>query len=156
MQETLATRWFQRIQKIPGHHLLINLGLSLVAPYSGNIRPRIVRVAPGYMEVKMKKRRAVENHMRTVHAVAMANLVELTASGAVQFSIPNTARWIPSGLTLNYLKKAKTDLRAVCQFDEPDWHTVQDIPVTVDVYDTHGDKVVSATLQMRIGPKLKK
>ena len=64
MRETLAIRWFQRLQKIPGHHLLINLGLSLVAPYSGTIRPRIVRVAPGYMEVKMKKRRAVENHMR--------------------------------------------------------------------------------------------
>ncbi|MDY6942777.1 MAG: hotdog fold domain-containing protein [Pseudomonadota bacterium] len=154
MEETTAIRWFRRIQRIPFHNALIVFGLKLAAPYSANIRPRILKAEPCSMEIAMKKRRAVTNHMRTVHAVAMANLVELTASACVQMSIPRSARWIPSGLNIRYLKKARSDLRAVCRFDPPDWQTKQDIEIPVDVFDTEGDKVVAATLLMRIGPKL--
>jgi len=154
MKETPAIRWFHRLQKLPFHHSLIRFGLWLGAPYSANIRPRIVYASPYHLEIEIRKRRALTNHMGTMHAVAMANLVELTASGAVQMNIPGTARWIPSGLNIRYLKKAKTDLRSVCTFPQPDWHIKQDVEIPVDVYDTAGEKVVAATLFMRIGPKI--
>ncbi len=153
MDESPAITWFQRLQKIPGHHLLIQLGIALGAPYSANIRPRIVYAAPYHLEVMMRKRHAVTNHMRTVHAAALANLMELTASGCVQMNIPASARWIPSGLDIRYLKKARTDLRAVCRFEPPDWQRKQDIDIPIEVFDQQGEKVASAILHMRIGPK---
>lgn len=33
--------------------------------------------APGFARVSMQKRRAVTNHVRTVHAIAMCNLTQL-------------------------------------------------------------------------------
>lgn len=101
----------------------------------------------------MKKRRAVTNHMGTMHAAAMANLIELTASGAVQASIPRSARWIPSGMNIEYLKKAKTDLRSVCKFDIPDWHKNQDLSIEVQLFDINEQQVARGVVLIRVGPK---
>ncbi|HBC55615.1 MAG TPA: DUF4442 domain-containing protein [Gammaproteobacteria bacterium] len=153
MEQTLIQKWISRFIAIPGSRWLGILGIKLGAPYSATIHPFIIRVEPGHFEMGMKKRRAVTNHLRTVHAVAMANLVELTASFAVQASIPKTARWIPSGMSIQYLKKARTDLRSVCQFEPPDWHEVQDLPVEVSVFDLDDQEVATGVVQIRIGPK---
>ena len=151
-----AIKWGPGLLKVPGIQLLMRLGISIGAPYSGNIRPKILHFSEGHLEVGMKKRRALTNHMRTVHAVAMANLIELTASGAVQASIPKTSRWIPKGMNIEYLKKAKTNLRSVCKFEIPDWSLAQDFPVNVDLFDTDGNKVATGTVIILIGPKPKK
>ncbi|PCJ20795.1 MAG: DUF4442 domain-containing protein [Gammaproteobacteria bacterium] len=145
-------RWAQKAFNMPGAHFLTWLGTFIAVPYTSSIRPKFVRVAPGHFEIAMKKRRAVTNHMGTVHAAAMANLIELTASGAVQAIIPATARWIPSGMNIQYLKKAKTDLRSVCKFDIPDWHKKQDLSVNVDLVDSHGEIVAQGTVFIRLGP----
>lgn len=146
-------RWAQKAVKLPGAHFLTWLGTFIGAPYSANIHPRFVHVAPGHLEIVMKKRRAVTNHMRTMHAAAMANLIELTASGAVQANIPSTARWIPSGMNIEYLKKAKTDLRSVCKFDIPDWHKKQDLAINVQLFDIDEQEVARGVVFIRVGPK---
>jgi len=151
-----AIKWGPGFLKVPGIQFLLRLGISIGAPYSGNIRPNILHFSEGHLEMGMKKRRALTNHMRTVHAVAMANLIELTASGAVLASIPKTSRWIPKGMNIEYLKKAKTNLRSVCKFEIPDWSVAQDFPVNVDLFDTDGNKVATGTVNILIGPKPKK
>lgn len=148
-----ALKWGPKFIGMPGANFLVWLGASLGAPYSANIHPKILLFSEGHLEIGMKKRRAVTNHMRTVHAVAMANLIELTASGAVQASIPKTSRWIPRGMNIEYLKKARTDLRSVCKFNTPDWSVSQDFPVNVDLYDNEGDKVACGVVNILIGPK---
>lgn len=148
-----ALKWAPRLIRVPGMQFLIWLGAAIAAPYSANIRPRILHFSEGHLQIGMKKRRALTNHMRTVHAVAMANLIELTASGAVQASIPKTSRWIPKGMKIEYLKKARTDLRSECQFEIPNWGIAQDFPVKVDLYDTEGEKVATGEVNILIGPK---
>ncbi|MBV1872917.1 MAG: DUF4442 domain-containing protein [Gammaproteobacteria bacterium] len=148
-----ALKWGPRLINFPGMKFFVWLGISIGAPYSANIRPRILHFSEGHLEIRIKKRWALTNHMRTVHAVAMANLIELTASGAVQASIPKTARWIPRGMNIQYLKKAKTDLRSVCKFEIPDWNTAQDFSVSVDLFDTNEDVVAKGEVVILIGPK---
>lgn len=83
----------------------------------------------------------------------MANLIELTASAAVLANIPSSARWIPSGMNIQYIKKAKTDLRSVCKFDIPDWHTKQDLEIKVSLFDANEEEVAKGIVFIRVGPK---
>ena len=76
------------------------------APYFGTIKPRFIDLQPKLCRVSMRKRRAVENHIHTVHALAMGNLCELAAGLCTEVTIPVGMRWIPRGMTIEYLAKA--------------------------------------------------
>jgi len=55
----------------------------------------------------------VLNHIGTVHAIAMCNMAELAGGTMTEVTVPATHRWIPKGMTVEYLKKAETDLIAI-------------------------------------------
>ena len=67
------------------------------APYFGTIRPRFLELAPTVCRVSMRKRRKVENHIRSVHALAMGNLCELAAGMVTEVTLPANLRWLPRG-----------------------------------------------------------
>ncbi|HBO2530078.1 TPA: DUF4442 domain-containing protein, partial [Pseudomonas aeruginosa] len=83
------------------------------APYFASIAPQFVELRPGYAEVTFPKRREVLNHIGTVHAIALCNAAELAAGTMTDASIPAGHRWIPRGMTVEYLAKATGDVRAV-------------------------------------------
>jgi acyl-coenzyme A thioesterase PaaI-like protein len=121
------------------------------APYFASVRPSITQLAPGHCEVRIAKRRRVHNHLGTVHAIAMANMCELAAGLATEVTIPTSLRWIPKGMTIEYLKKAATDLRAVCQLAEtPAWRDGLELTLPVLVLDTSDTPVVEARIRMWI------
>ena len=124
-----------------------------MAPYFSTIYPEVIELRPGYSEWSMKKRREVENHLSTVHAIAVCNLCEITAGLCMEASIPENKRWIPTGLNIKYLHKAKTDLRAICVLENVDWANEQDLDLEVVVLDTDNKEVAIAIVPMRIGDK---
>src|SRR5690606_41374833 len=65
-------------------------------------------------------------------------------------SIPAGARWIPKGMTVEYLAKAKTDLTAVASGEGVDWSSAGDKVVPVVVTDTEGKTVVTAQITMNV------
>src|SRR3546814_18237123 len=87
--------------------------VCLKAPYFGSIRPRFEELRPEYCEVRMRKRRAVTNHIGTVHAVAMCNMAELAGGTMTEVTIPTTTRWYPKGMSVNYPSLAKTAMVVV-------------------------------------------
>ena len=72
----------------------------------------------------------------------------------MEASIPDDKRWIPTGLNISYLKKTKTDLRAVCTLGDVNWEEVKDLDLEVELFDLDNDVVAKATVPMRIGDKL--
>ena len=101
----------------------------------------------------MKKRRAVQNHIGTVHAIAICNLAEV-AAGMSEATTPPTHRWIPKGMTVEYLKKAGTDLVATATLrNEPIFAEAMELPIEVEVEDAAAVVVVRATISMWITPR---
>ena len=85
--------------------------IGQVAPYFASIAPQMVELRPGYAELTFPKRREVLNHIGTVHAIALCNLAEFIGGLTCDVSIPPSMRWIPKGMTVEYLRKAMGTMR---------------------------------------------
>ena len=119
------------------------------APYFATIRPRFTRLEPGRCELWIPKRRAVLNHICTVHAIAMCNRAELAAGTATEATIPDSHRWIPKGMSVEYLHQATTSLYATAIVEAPaKWEAAAELPVPVMVKDAAGSIVFRATVRM--------
>ncbi len=108
--------------------------IGQLAPYFASISPQFIELRPGYAEVTFPKRREVLNHLGTVHAIALCNAAELAAGTMTDVSIPTDYRWIPRGMTVEYLAKAKGDVRAIADGSAIDWTQEGDIKVPVMAY----------------------
>ncbi|MGF1728753.1 hotdog fold domain-containing protein [Photobacterium kasasachensis] len=148
MRKNLKT--YQRLSGLPFGRQLFTFIVCRVAPYFSSIKPQIRELKPGYAEVTIKKRRKVTNHINTVHAIAMCNMAELAGGMMTDVSVPTTSRWLPVGMTVEYLKKATTDLTAVATGDGIEWETGGDKIVPVEVTDTEGNLVFRAEITMNV------
>lgn len=120
------------------------------APYFSTINPLISGLEPNQCTVQFPFAKEVTNHLGTVHAIAMCNAAELAAGVMTNVSIPDGARWIPKGMTVEYLAKAKTDLTALASGEGIDWSKEGDKVVPVDVTDTAGKTVFTARITMNV------
>ena len=106
---------------------------------------------PGRCELRISRRRAVLNHVGTVHAIAMCNMAELAAGMATEVTIPTSLRWTPKGMNVEYLRKATTNLKAKAIVAAPArWNAATDLLVPVQVTDATGSLVVQASVRMWI------
>ena len=124
--------------------------VTSVAPYFATIEPLFIDLRPGHAEVRIRNQRKVHNHIGTVHAIALCNGAELVAGTCTDVSIPEGARWLPVGMTVQYLAKAKTDIRVVTEAESVDWSVAGNVDVPVAAYDTEGVKVFSAVITMNV------
>lgn len=145
---------WNRFASLPGGKWAFSHLLCFKAPYFGSIRPRFVTLKPEHCEVRISKRRAVLNHLGTVHAIAMCNMAELAGGTMTEVTVPSTHRWIPKGMTVEYLKKATTDLFAVATPESnADWSQPGEYKVRVIVRDRHDETVFQALITMWVSPK---
>lgn len=103
---SFALAAWQRLSGMPCGKWAFSRLVCLKAPFFSSISPRFEALRPGYSEVSIRKRRKVLNHIGTVHAIAMCNMAELAGGTMTDVTIPTTHRWIPKGMTVEYLQKA--------------------------------------------------
>ena len=123
------------------------------APYFGSIAPRFLILQPALCRVWMPKRRAVENHIGSVHALAMGNLCELAAGMVTEVTIPTAMRWIPRGMTIEYLRRADSAVTATARLDKSEWLGAENVGVPVTVVDAIGQEVVRAVITMYVSAR---
>lgn len=121
-----------------------------IAPYFSTITPQVTALRPGYAEATVPLRKEVTNHLGTMHAIALCNAAELVAGTMTDASLPSGYRWIPKGMSVEYLAKVKSGIRAVADGTGIDWAQAGDQVVPVDVFDSEGKKVFAARITMNV------
>jgi acyl-coenzyme A thioesterase PaaI-like protein len=122
-------------------------------PYTGTVRPQVLELRPGYAKVTMSDRRRVRNHLNSIHAIALANLGEMTSGLAVTTWLPANARGIPVSLSITFLKKARGALTAEARCPIPDASRDAEHDFVSEIKDASGDVVARTTVRWRIGPR---
>jgi acyl-coenzyme A thioesterase PaaI-like protein len=148
----IRSAW-DRLARLPGGKRAFSRMAGMAAPYTGSIGAQVVALGRGHSETRLTDRRAVRNHLACIHAVALANLAELTGNMAVAYSLPDDARFIVAGMSIDYVKKARGTITGTCDVELPTGSERREIEVPVSLRDAKGDEVARATLRTLIGPK---
>ena len=146
----LRDAW-RRLAPLPGGRLLFSLMLGRMVPYTGALGARVEELEPGYARVTLRDRRGVRNHLGSVHAVALANLAEVTSGLAMLTSLPENARGIVVHLGIEYLKKARGTLTAECRCAAPSG-AEETVTLTADVMNAARELVARAEVRWLIRP----
>lgn len=149
-----ALRLFRRLGRSSSGRWLFAKLICRRAPYFASIAPRIELLEPGRCIVQIRDRRAVRNHIGTVHAIALCNMAELAGGLATDATIPDAMRWIPKGMRVRYLAKARGTLTAAATVASvADASVAQELQAHVDVRDLAGEVVFEADIAMWVSPR---
>ncbi len=150
--EKMLSTW-AALSPRPGGKWLFSRFLGFMIPYTGSVSSDVVHLEPGHAIVTLKDRRKVRNHLRSVHAIALANVAELSTGLAVLSGMPSGYNGILIGLDVTYTKKARGVLTIECQCTVPAFSERTEIPVETRIIDAAGDTVTTATARWLIGPQ---
>lgn len=139
---------WRRLAGRPLGKRLFSAAVVAKAPYFGTILPTVETMVPGRCEVRAPKWWGVHNHIGTFHAIAACNLAEITMGMLAEATVPPSHRWIPKGMSVAYLAKATTGLRASAELDTlPSFGDEPvELTVPVSVRDGAGAEVVHADI----------
>jgi acyl-coenzyme A thioesterase PaaI-like protein len=146
-------RTWERCQRWPGGKRLFSHLLGRRVPYSGSIVPVVEELTPGYARVRMRDRPKLGNHLRSIHAVALTNLGELTSGLAMTTVLPATARGIPIKLEIEFWKKARGEIVAEGRATPPNTQERGQHEVEAILKDSAGDRVARFTACWIVGPR---
>jgi acyl-coenzyme A thioesterase PaaI-like protein len=133
---------------------LFSFAFSQVAPYFWSVRPRFTVIEPNHAEVVIPKRRGVQNHLGTVHAIALCNGLEAAMGVLAEASIPAGKRWIPKGMEVAYTAKATSDITCIAETDPEQWTGDDpDVPVRVKGVRNDGTVVIEGVIRLWVTKK---
>ncbi|MDO9496595.1 MAG: hotdog fold domain-containing protein [Nocardioides sp.] len=133
---------------------VFSLAFSQKAPYFASIHPRMTELRPNYAEVVIRKRRSVQNHLGTVHAIALCNGLEMAMGALAEATIPPSKRWIPKGMQVSYTAKASSDITCTAETTQQQWDAAEgDLPVRVSGVRDDGTVVIEGVILLWVTSK---
>lgn len=144
---------WDQLSRVPGGSRIFSMLVGRAAPYTATIGAHVEELRENYAKVTLRDRPSVRNHIRCVHAIALANLAELTGNVAVAYTLPDDARFIVAGMSIEYLKKSRGTMTATSRPGIPRTNERAEHAVEVEIRDRAGELCAKATLRTLIGPK---
>ncbi len=150
-QQRLLRRW-RSLSALPGGKWLFSRLLGWMVPYSGNLGASIRVLEPGHCLLRIHDRRALRNHLRSIHALALANAGELCSGLALYTQLPPRLRGIPVELCTRYVQKARGSLLAEGRVLDALPEQEGDVCVEGCITDDQGQTVAITQVRWRISP----
>lgn len=115
-------------------------------------------VTPKELVVSIKNRRKVQNHIKGVHATAMALLAETASGFVVGMNIPDDKLMLLKSMKVDYLKRSQGNMRAMALLGDDQIQQMYeqdkgDILVDVIVTDESGESPVRCEMLWAWVPK---
>ena len=85
--ERLLAAW-RRLSPLPGGRWLFTLLVRWMIPYTGSTWPRVEQLEPGHARISIRQRRRLEQHLGSIHAIALANVAEFASGAAMSTALP--------------------------------------------------------------------
>ncbi|EGN76259.1 hypothetical protein A28LD_0340 [Idiomarina sp. A28L] len=155
MESNYLLALYARTLRLPFGRIIFSRLFASKAPYFKTIQPLITQLRPNYCELTFKKRKAVANHIGTVHAIALCNGLEMAMGAVAEASIPKNLRWIPKGMQVEYTAKADSDIRITAEIPDDAWQ-VGDVNVAVNGFRADNVKVITGYITIYVSAKPKK
>ncbi|HSJ25076.1 MAG TPA: hotdog fold domain-containing protein [Longimicrobiales bacterium] len=140
--DRILSAW-RRLSRRPGGRWLFSRLIGRFAPYTGSMGARVETLEPGGATVTLRDRRRVRNHLRSVHAIALANLGELATGLAMTTAMPAGVRGIPTAIRIDYVKKARGTLTCAATVAAPDVTEPTSHEVVGHIRNEEGDVVAT-------------
>ncbi len=147
----ILAQW-RRLSAFPGGGWLFSKLLAWRAPYSGSVAPRVLLLEPGHALVRIRERRALRQHLGSVHAIAIMNVAELASGLAMLGALPEGMRGIVTKISIEYFKKARGVLVAESRCTVAPGLAEGEYNFASEVHDAAGDVVAHATVTWKLGP----
>jgi acyl-coenzyme A thioesterase PaaI-like protein len=148
----LFAAW-NRLRRVPGGTWIFSRLLGWKVPYTGSIGAHVRELGPGHARITLRDRRAVRQHLGSVHAVALLNLGEVTSGLAMLAALPPGVRGIVTRLSAEYPRKARGLLTAVSRVTVPAVTGPTEVTVMAEITDESGDPVCRVTAVWRLDRK---
>lgn len=115
-------------------------------------------ISPERSVVRVKNRRRVQNHIGSVHAVAMALIAESASGALVALNLPADAVPVIKRLEVDYTKRAQGDMRAEASLTQHQIAQMRQQPrgevdVKLRITDASGQEPVVARMLWAWTPK---
>lgn len=130
-----------------------SLAFGLKAPYFLTIQPTLIELRPNHAAVRIRKWWGVQNHIGTVHVIAVANGLEMAMGALAEATIPAHLRWIPKGMQLEYLALADSTITATADTDPADWTGPGEVAVRVEAIRGDGTVVVRGVIRLHVSER---
>jgi acyl-coenzyme A thioesterase PaaI-like protein len=139
---------YRTLARLPRGRTLFSVAFARRAPYFRSVRPRFRDVRPHHAELVIADRKAVHNHIGTVHAIAVCNGLEAAMGALAEATVPAGKRWLPKGMEVEYVAKSTDDVTCTAQTEPADWDGAPDVPVRVTARLGDGTVVVRGTIHL--------
>lgn len=156
----ILRRAYDPLEKLPAsaRNRAFTLIFTRAVRFAGTAGIRFEEVSPKKVVVVIKNRPKARNHIGGLHAMAMGLAAE-SASGAVfGLNVPGDAIPVLKHMSLDFVKRATGDLRAIASISEEDIARMQtepkgDVDVTVRLEDSKGVEPIIGKMVWAWTPK---
>jgi len=143
-------RYWHKLEGSALGRWLFNFMIVFINPYTGALKAKIVDLQKGYARIELNDRKAIRNHLNSIHAIALTNLGEFASGMALISLFSSNMRGIPVQIKINFIKKARGKLIAVCETQLPVFNDETEHTVVAIIKDKNQDEVANVSVTWKL------